>query len=635
VGQAIKITVRVADNGTPPMWADYDYFVVVRDSTSGQPADLDWVPVSRDGAFGTSDGAQLEQHLINAKVTDLGPGTETLTVAVVQGPQQAEQFQMNEQGLNGWWTYTPNDFFAGDDPFTFQANDGTKNGNVATIHQYTTYLGVHQVSFGENTSDLLTRDQRHGTGAYLPVDDDDDDYNGTPDANDVKFAKGENDLLQIDLPAPVNVDPGWHYSLQIPTGVRVFTKKDAGLNKSSVEVKGDLPANFSGTLWVEATGTVAGNLRVVWHAKDGSASTDYIVLHSFKMLGPHNVPGTSKYTYEADGGLAGPDSFWLGGGNGGNLIGANTEDPTTHADTAQFKWERGPAIGTAPYQAAPGYTWVMDVNVVRVQLGPDAALKATSQFEATQAPIDDGNHLYSNNVVTDVMSKRIRGVSTDGQPGISWTAPIIMEGPLNGRGIDHIVAGFIQTLVSVTDRGMYDNGSWLVSSFEGQVPMNDSQIPPQVPAATYPWLGLTDGLRTTGVRNPKDPDDNSFADVLLGLDQPRISIPLYWFRGATPAEGDHLLVYIDLNLSFQLDVSAATLDATISNEQVYTRIATADWEFNGTGTVGDAPNFPWTPLSHSQGIVAPPNWTLLSDGSRSPLPPRVANTEIANSRCSP
>ena len=233
------------------------------------------------------------------------------------------------------------------------------------------------------------------------------------------------------------------------------------------------------------------------------------------------------------------------------------------------------------------------------------------------------------------MSKRIRGLSTDGQPGISWTAPIIMEGPLNGRGIDHIVAGFIQTLVSVTDRGMYDNGSWLVNSFEGQVPMNDSQIPPQVPAATYPWLGLTDGLRTTGVRNPKDPDDNSFADVLIGLDQPRISIPLYWFRGATPAEGDHLLVYIDLNLSFQLDVSAATLDATISNEQVYTRIATADWEFNGTGTVGDAPDFPWTPLSHSQGIVAPPSWTLLSDGSRSPLPPRVANTEIANSRFSP
>ena len=320
VGKAIKITVRVTDNGTPPMWADYDYFVVVRDSTNGQPADLDWVPVDRDGAFGTFDGGQLEQHLINAKVTDLGPGNEALGVSVVDYPTQYQQFDMNPPGANGWWTYTPKDFFAGDDPFTYKGNDGTKDGNVATIHQYSTYLGVHQVSFGENTSDLLTRDQRHGTGAYLPVDDDDDDYNSTPDKSDDRFAKDENDLLQIDLPAPVNVQAGWSYSLDIPTGFRVYRSKDAGVSKKDVEVTGGQKLiGFSGSLWVEATGSVSGNLKLTWTAKDGTTSTDYVVLHSFTMQGPHDVPGTSTYTYKATDGLPGDDSFWLGGGNGGNL----------------------------------------------------------------------------------------------------------------------------------------------------------------------------------------------------------------------------------------------------------------------------------------------------------------------------
>ena len=201
-----------------------------------------------------------------------------------------------------------------------------------------------------------------------------------------------------------------------------------------------------------------------------------------------------------------------------------------------------------------------------------------------------------------------------------------MQGPGNGRGLTHITAGFIQTITDVVDEGFYDNNSRLVSSYEGMPPLNDSQTNP----ATYPWYGIDAFSFATGSNHGDDydKDTQTFSTVLADSDRPRYSIPLYWYRGQTPAEGDSFLTDVKLVISFQLDVSAATVDPTIGGEQVYTRFASADWEFNGSGNVGPAPDFVWTPLSHSQGISAPVDWTIVTDGSRSPLPPNVANDAI-------
>jgi hypothetical protein len=61
---------------------------------------------------------------------DSDPDADTLTAALVSGPTHAQSFALNADGS---FDYTPNAGFFGTDTFTYKANDGAADSNVATV----------------------------------------------------------------------------------------------------------------------------------------------------------------------------------------------------------------------------------------------------------------------------------------------------------------------------------------------------------------------------------------------------------------------------------------------------------------------------------------------------------------------
>ena len=61
---------------------------------------------------------------------DTDPNGDSLSAVLVGGPSNAASFTLN---ANGSFTYTPTANFSGTDSFTYRANDGTSNSNLATV----------------------------------------------------------------------------------------------------------------------------------------------------------------------------------------------------------------------------------------------------------------------------------------------------------------------------------------------------------------------------------------------------------------------------------------------------------------------------------------------------------------------
>jgi Bacterial Ig domain/Beta-propeller repeat len=90
-----------------------------------------FAPVANNDAYSTNQNIQLT--VLGTGVlgndTDADPST-TLTAVIVSNPAHAAAFTLNS---NGSFSYAPATGFNGTDSFTYRANDGQKNSNVATV----------------------------------------------------------------------------------------------------------------------------------------------------------------------------------------------------------------------------------------------------------------------------------------------------------------------------------------------------------------------------------------------------------------------------------------------------------------------------------------------------------------------
>ncbi|MGH2669651.1 MAG: Ig-like domain-containing protein, partial [bacterium] len=87
-------------------------------------------PVAVDDPSYTTneDGGALAGTSVLANDTDAE--NDTLTAVLNTGPTSAQSFTLNTDGT---FSYTPNVDFFGIDTFTYHANDGTSDSNVATV----------------------------------------------------------------------------------------------------------------------------------------------------------------------------------------------------------------------------------------------------------------------------------------------------------------------------------------------------------------------------------------------------------------------------------------------------------------------------------------------------------------------
>jgi len=86
-------------------------------------------PVASNDSYTTNQGQPLNEAAPGVLANDTDPDGDTLTAVKVSGPTNGTLTLKSD----GSFTYTPSAGFSGSDTFTYKANDGTADGNVATV----------------------------------------------------------------------------------------------------------------------------------------------------------------------------------------------------------------------------------------------------------------------------------------------------------------------------------------------------------------------------------------------------------------------------------------------------------------------------------------------------------------------
>src|SRR6185436_13008540 len=87
-------------------------------------------PVAVNDTYATNEDTPLTIVIANSVLSnDTDIDGNTLTAILVTGPAQGT-LTLN---ANGTFTYTPGANYNGSDSFTYRANDGTVNSNIATV----------------------------------------------------------------------------------------------------------------------------------------------------------------------------------------------------------------------------------------------------------------------------------------------------------------------------------------------------------------------------------------------------------------------------------------------------------------------------------------------------------------------
>jgi len=453
-------------------------------------------------------------------------------------------------------------------------------------------------------SNVLAEDLEESAGAFIPVNDDDDDYDQNKDNADNDGVTGESDLLPIRLRTIAPLELGGKYKLGIPANLRVWKYKD---RTGAVDATCEFLADGETTLYVEGFAEGVGELKINWTSTDGTrqiADADRIQFTVFKVEGPRNVPDYSKYEYQV---IGLPDN------NGETRWSADQGFVTnaTGENRAEIFWQQGAVVGKALYEASPYYQWAFEVNVVKVTISQVPDLQNPGQLKPYFTPSTTITQTHITNDSGDVLSEEIAAGPESTMPGLEWRTTITLDGPDVGgiadRGIEMIKVGFIQNVVNFHKSATYSDGTELVPDLPNEAPwpLLDTLLPGKV---WYPVEGLS---TFTGMRN-SETGDLALSGNIGTRDTPNARFPR-WSNQQTTGAGR--LASIDYYIWFELNICAQTLDGDTTDESIYTRIATANWVFDGSGTFANDANFTYSP-GITSGVLNPNEWTSVVDGTQ-------------------
>jgi VCBS repeat-containing protein len=88
-------------------------------------------PVANDDTYGVAEGGTLNVVAPGVLTNDTDAENNSLTAVVVTGPAHASSFSLNADGS---FTYVHDGSEGATDSFTYKANDGSADSNVATVH---------------------------------------------------------------------------------------------------------------------------------------------------------------------------------------------------------------------------------------------------------------------------------------------------------------------------------------------------------------------------------------------------------------------------------------------------------------------------------------------------------------------
>lgn len=318
----------------------------------------------------------------------------------------------------------------------------------------------------------LTHAQETSPGAFVPLDNNDWDYDGTLDMLQTGPVPGDQYLLPVTLPALTGATSNDGYTLTASSGIKIYL----GSDRSSPYTGQVLPAIADQTVYLEgvqaggvnAAETLTENFSLDQTSKSNLDSAKVIV---FTMQGPIDVPGTATYDYTSDlttGSWSTPDGGTIKGGN-------NTAGP--RGSDAQINWNNSPQVGYALYAVNASYAWGVGVNVVQINIAASGN-SAHYANPATQPPVQSGGPgtaLIQSNSALDAMTADIYVDS-------------IVGPTVNGhqRGLKFIQIGLVHEAQFRAKEGLFNNATpkvARVSSLQDGLVHFDAAV-----QSTLPWV---------------------------------------------------------------------------------------------------------------------------------------------------
>jgi hypothetical protein len=441
-------------------------------------------------------------------------------------------------------------------------------------------------------------------GGYVPVNNDNDDYDFTSgtsqilDKDDTNGVTGENDFVQLSLHHVTPGASGAKYRL-VFTSSKIKIWSNANRTNPVTSNVTEFDANVDTTVYVEGVskGDSAGaEVISITYIQGGTtiADADRVNFTVYEVTGPTNVPGYTIYTYNGD---------IPGGGTGSWIATDGTVETGSSSNTCTIFWWEGPIVGKAKFTPSAGFTCQREVNIVQVKIKNDTTNRI---IYTSDPPVQDSS-----------FPSLIRSASPP--PAIVARVTIEkIEGPtVNGgmRGVKFIQMGFIQN-GSLTrkhaDYFGFTPGRRRLSSLEGATFYLDLVTNPSV--STIPWYdssSLLSESSTVAFLSPTS--DGQLIDQrfttrdtpnLLSTDTMSLTV------GTVTSSVDRFALEFDLNLYF----AVRTTEAANGSQNLYTQRGSASFEFDGSGNIASGI---WTQTG--AGTTGAASFTVMSTGSRVPV----------------
>jgi hypothetical protein len=478
-----------------------------------------------------------------------------------------------------------------------------------------------------NGNNVLSSADKLAVGAFIPINDDDDNDNGFSDndiSKDPGAIPGENDLYPI-IVRGIEKEVGYFTFNISNTNIVIWAD-----NNRSAPVNAPINAlTTDQTFYVEGRTLGTTEIELFWSRKNNGTLTplrDRARINTFQITGPLSVPNYSIYDYDLKIQPSG-GTFSCIAGNDPNYAIIST--PTS----MKIRWGIGPNFGIIQYAANPNFIWQFSINIVevKIELVPgktDYIRKGSGAANPTYMrgggiPIGPSNQrcfMISSGAPTYPPGPNILAGQENIQAAIIAEAKITLNGP-SGRGQSQIEVGFIQNISFPRMEVSYVNTP---ASIHANIESPNFIIDGD--GTILPFYSLASVFRGTQLLNSNN---------ITLFDAPSAAAP-----ENHPTNGNNWERFW-WQEDFRLWISARSYHRENNPDPIYTNLADADWQFIldlerssviaptnlRSGTRTSSGDFLPNPARNRVVLPATGIFTWKKDGSR---PISSSNTNPAN-----